>query len=459
LQRSRSSRPGSSPDSRVGAAERARRGRGIACPFLPVFIDNPRVTERPGTAVRLVAALVGLVVALAVVHGRPAAGSQSGEPILILVSLDGWRWDYLERSQAPHVGALARRGVRAEGLVPLFPSKTFPNHYTIVTGLTPDHHGIISNNMRDDRIGERFSLGAPTLRDPRWWSGEPIWTTAIRQGRRAMAMFWPGSDVEIGGVRPTAYRPFDDDVPNEARVRQVLDWLALPERERPSFVTIYFSTTDTAGHDHGPDSAEVLDAARLVDRSVGQLVDGVSALGLSAQTTFVVVSDHGMSALAPERTIYLDDYVDLATVDVVDWSPVLQIAPRSGSVDDLYGRLAERHPALAVYRREALPRHFRFGSHPRVPPVVAIADDGWRITSRPRAAERPVEEWARGDHGFDGRYRSMHGLFVAAGPLLRQSLVVPAFENVHLYEFMCRVLGITPARHDGDRGETARLFR
>ena len=135
--------------------------------------------------------------------------------ILVLVSVDGWRWDYFDRASTPTLHALAARGVRAEGLIPSFPSKTYPNHYTIVTGLYPAHHGIVSNNMWDDAIGERFTMSAPTSKDTRWWGGEPLWATAVKQGQRAASMFWPGSEVEIGGVRPTAWKPFDDDFPND----------------------------------------------------------------------------------------------------------------------------------------------------------------------------------------------------------------------------------------------------
>jgi predicted AlkP superfamily pyrophosphatase or phosphodiesterase len=400
---------------------------------------------------------VCLALVLATAWTLVLAGQRAGtpEPILVLVSFDGWRWDYFDRAATPNLHALAARGVRAEGLIPSFPSKTFPNHYTIVTGLYPAQHGIISNNMWDDAIGEKFGMSAPTAKDSRWWGGEPLWATAIKQGRKASSMFWPGSEVEIGGIRPTAWKPFSDAFPNADRVAQVLTWLALPERERPSFITLYFSDVDTAGHNTGPNSDATMAAAARLDGLLGDLVAGIDRQGLSARTSVVVVSDHGMSQLAPERRIYLDDYVDLATVNVVDWSPVLHIAPTAGTtVDALYSRLRGKHPALAVYRREDLPAYLHFSNNPRIQPIIALADDGWVITAHTRADAR----LSGGDHGYDGRYRSMQGLFVAAGPEIRRGAVVPAFENIHIYEFMCRVLGLKAAKNDGDAGVTTGMM-
>jgi len=386
----------------------------------------------------------------------PAPGAQ---PILILVSLDGWRWDYLQRLNAPHLKALAARGVLSQGLIPSFPSKTYPNHFTLVTGLYPQHHGIVANTMVDAAISsEAFTMTASVSRDPRWWTGEPIWVTAISQGLRGSSMFWPGSDVAIRGVRPSDWLPYDHNKPNGDRVTQVLNWLARSEADRPSFVTLYFSDVDTAGHTYGPGARETLAAAEGLDPYIGRLVAGLDKLGLLAQTTLVVVSDHGMSQQAVDRKVFIDDYIDLRSVDVIDWSPVLQVRPRTITVDAMYRALHGRHPALAVYRREEVPAELHYSSHPRIAPVIAIASEGWQITTRQRFGDQAGHRPA-GDHGYDPRVLQMHGLFVAAGPTLRQGLVVPRFENVHIYELMCRILGLRPARNDGDPAVTAAWMR
>ena len=357
--------------------------------------------------------------------------------------------------------ALANEGVRAEGLIPQFPSKTFPNHYTIVTGLRLASHGIISNNMTDPEIPGRFSLSnRDVLADPRWWGGEPIWNTAERQGLVASALFWPGSETPIGGRQATYWMPYDERMPNAEHVAKSLEWLAQPEGKRPSFLTVYFSDVDHAGHDYGPESSQVREAVAEVDRALAQLVNGVRALGLADRTHYIVVSDHGMSPLSQDRVIVLDDYVDINTVDVVDWSPVVTLSPKDGNVDALYAALKNRHPALAVYRSAELPEKYGLAGHPRLPPVIGIAENGWAIASR-----REFDRWrsagreAGGAHGYDPQVRDMHGIFVAAGLRFRNGMRVPAFENIQIYELMCALMTIEPAKNDGDPAVTRAMLR
>lgn len=383
------------------------------------------------------------------------------QPIVILVSIDGFRWDYLERFKPPALTALAQSGVHAEGLIPQFPSKTFPNHYTIATGLRLANHGIISNNMTDPEIPGRFSLSnREVLADARWWRGDPIWNTAERQGLVTSALFWPGSEAVIGGRQAAYWAPYADAMPNEEHVGKTLEWLALPEGKRPSFLTVYFNDVDSAGHRYGPDSQQVRDAVAAVDVALAQLVDGVRSAGLEDRVNYVIVSDHGMAQLAPERLIILDDLVDLATVDVVDWSPVVTLVPKDGNAQALYTALVNRHPALTVYRSADLPAKYGLASHPRLPPVIGIADEGWAIVGR-----RDAERWKEGGpggggaHGYDPQLKSMHGLFVASGPQVRSGARVPAFENIHIYELLCAMLRITPSANDGDAAVTRPMLR
>jgi len=405
--------------------------------------------------------LVIFAVALLEVACRPVV-LPAERAILLLVSIDGFRWDYLDRYEAPNLRQMAASGVRAEGLIPQFPSKTFPNHYTIVTGLKLANHGIISNNMRDAGIPGEFSLAnRDVLADPRWWGGEPIWNTAEKQGRIAAAMFWPGSETVIGGRQATFWTPFDDGMPHEDRVGRVLEWLKLPDGKRPSFLTLYYSEVDNAGHDDGPESEAVRTAVSNVDRSIGELVAGVKAVGLDDRVHYVVVSDHGMAALSPDRMIVLDDLIDVAQMDVVDWAPVLGLSPKDGDVEKLYATLKDKHPHLAVYRRDEIPAVYGIAGHSRLSPVIGIADEGWYITSK-----REVDRWRqpdrrapRGTHGYDARAKSMQGVFIAAGPRIKSGVTVAAFENIHIYDFMCAVLGLTPAQNDGDPSATRDMLR
>jgi predicted AlkP superfamily pyrophosphatase or phosphodiesterase len=401
--------------------------------------------------------LCAALLALACIGGSATPSAQPTNPdapIVVLISIDGWRWDYLDRFEPPTLTRLARTGVRAEGLVPVFPSKTFPNHYTIVTGQYPARHGIVSNAMVDPALPGRFTLSNRDVQqDTRWWGGEPLWVTAERQGRIAATMFWPGSDVEIAGDRPTHWRLFDNELPDAARVDQLLEWLKQPEPRRPTFLTLYFSAVDTEGHDAGPDSRETREAAHRIDQALDRLVAGVGALGLTTRLHYVIVSDHGMAPLSPERTIVLDDYLDVSRVDLVDVSPILGINPRASSSDEIYRALKNKHRALQVYRRHELPDEFRLRGHPRLAEVVGIADDGWHLTTRAQLA-RDKGRVPGGTHGYDPRHRSMHGLFVATGTRFRRGAVVPAFENVHLYEMICRVLDLRPAPNDGSSAVT-----
>jgi predicted AlkP superfamily pyrophosphatase or phosphodiesterase len=405
--------------------------------------------------------LVGVLLAALLSCARMAPPPPNADPILILISIDGFRWDYLDRFAPPNLLKLASEGVRADGLIPQFPSKTFPNHYTIVTGLTPAHHGIISNNIRDAAIAGEFSLSNREVQlDPRWWGGEPIWNTAEKQGRKSAALFWPGSEVVIGGRRGTYWTPYYDEMPHLERLRRVLDWLQLPEGEKPSFLTLYFSDVDSTGHRNGPDSQEVRDAVARVDTSLGELIDGVRRLGLADRVHYVIVSDHGMAALSTDRTIALDDYLDLSTVDVVDWAPVLGLAPKDGDVERVYAALKDKHPALAVYRSHEIPPEYGLANHPRIPPVFGVAQEGWNITSR-RNIRRWVEDRLSpgGTHGYDNTAKSMQGLFIAAGPRIRAGMRVKPIENIHLYELMCAVLGLQPAKNDGDPAATRDMLR
>ena len=393
---------------------------------------------------------------------RAAAPLPPEQAILILVSIDGFRWDYLDTLRPPTLMRLAGGGVRADGLIPQFPSKTFPNHHTVVTGLTLAHHGIISNNIRDAAIPGEFTLSNREVQsDPRWWGGEPIWNTAERQGRKAAAMFWPGSEFMIGGRRGTYWVPFDNALPHADRINKILGWLRLPEGERPSFLTLYFSDVDNAGHRNGPASVEVKDAVMRVDSSLAALIAGVQQIGLADRVHYVIVSDHGMAALSPDRVIVLDDYIDVAKADVVDWSPVLGLSPRDGDVEGMYAALKDKHPSLAVYRNREIPPEYGLAGHPRVPPIFAIAHEGWQIASKNDVARwnEPDRRSPGGAHGYDGRLQSMHGLFIASGPRLREGMRVKAFDNIHVYELMCAVLGLQPATNDGDPAVTRDMLR
>jgi predicted AlkP superfamily pyrophosphatase or phosphodiesterase len=400
---------------------------------------------------------LAVVLVLVSLCGAASARQGAGDPpILVLISFDGWRHDYIEKQPVPNLKALAARGVRATSMIPSFPVLTFPNHYTVVTGLYPEHHGVVGNTMRDASMPERFTQSSETGKDPRWWGGEPVWVTAMRQGRRAATMFWPGSEAAIGGMRPTYWKPYDKTFATPNRVAQALTWLALPAAERPSFVSLYFEEVDTAGHDFGPDSPELAGAAAHLDDALGTLVAGVHRLGLDDRTSIVIVSDHGMAPVSYDRVIYLDALIDLSTVDILEYGANLQLNPRDGDVEALYRKLHGKHPKLAIYRRNEVPARLHFRDSARIPAIVGVPADGWVVTSGERLTQ---EELHVGAHGFEPRTPDMGALFVAAGPPLKRGIVVGPFENIHVYDLLCRLLQITPAKNDGSPDVTRGFFR
>ena len=388
----------------------------------------------------LAAALLGCAI-------QPSASAQSGTGAVVLLALDGFRPSYLDRPVSRHLRELAREGVRARWLVPVFPTLTFPNFYTIATGLYPEHHGIISNTINDSILG-RFSLrDTAVVHDPRWWGGEPIWVTAVRQGKRAATFFWPGSDVAIDGVRPTYYQVFNSKVPNAARVRQVLEWLSQPTDRAPQLITLYLGDVDDAAHQFGPEAKETDSAIARVDSAVGAITSGIRQRGLARQVNLVVVSDHGMAEVKPEHFIYLDDLIDTGEVTLGEVGAVTGLSPRHGAGEDVYRRL-QGVPHLTVYRKENLPSRYHYRNNPRIPPIMIVADEGWALTSR-RYVAAHGGRLLRGMHGYPPDVPSMRAIFLACGPAFKRGAVVAPFQNIHIYPLLTHVLGLQPAPNDG----------
>jgi predicted AlkP superfamily pyrophosphatase or phosphodiesterase len=401
---------------------------------------------------------VAVLLSLAQVSAPRAVAQPTLRPRVVLISLDGFRADYLDRPGAVHLRALASRGVRAERLVPSFPSKTFPNHYTLVTGLYPEHHGITANVMQDSLLG-RFATGNdPSGRDARWWLGEPIWVTAERQQMHTAVLFWPGNEAAIGGVRPHWWQRYDGAVTHAQRVQQVLSWLSMPDESAPRFLAVYFSEVDSKGHDFGPRAPQTDSAIARVDSAVGAIAHGITALNFDDRVNLIVVSDHGMTEIARDRLIALDELVSPDSLTVVDMEPVSAIVPKPGAEDYVLRALRGAHPHLAVWRKRDVPARFHFNSGTRIAPIVALADEGWTVVAS-RNATTMVPGQVKGAHGYDNQLPSMGALFVAAGPAFKRGLRVAPFENVHVYPLLAHVLGLTPAHTDGSLTAVRAILR
>lgn len=427
--------------------------RRLLSPFLLVLLAVGAGVTAPGCA-------SGAEATVEAASGAEDRATEAEDRALVLVSIDGFRTDYLDREDLDLSALRAvAEGVRAERLIPVFPTKTFPNHYSLVTGLHPEAHGIVGNTMRDptmlDANGEpaRFSLSnREAIIDGRWWGGEPIWVTAENQGLTAGTVFWPGSEAEIAGVRPTRWIPYDGDMPYADRVDLALSWL----RAGDDLVTLYFEAVDSAGHRYGPDAPETDAAIERVDDALDRLLAGLQEHGLAETTDVVVVSDHGMVELSRDRVVVLDDAVDLETVDV-DWGEPVGIWPEPGvDVDALVERVSALDHVTA-YRKEDVPERLHYSDNVRIPPVVLLADDGWTVSSRDyldRYDDRP----SGGGHGWDNAFESMHGIFLATGPSFRDGLATGPIRTVDVYGVVAAALGLDPAPNAGDPSVADRVL-
>jgi len=397
----------------------------------------------------LVAAIVSLLVSSCTISPKPAMADGP----LILISLDGFRWDYLQKYDAPTLRELASGGVHATRLTPSFPSKTFPNHYTIVTGLYPEHHGIVSNWFFDPESKETFGMSkVESNTQSRWWGGEPVWITAEKQGVRAACFFWPGSEMENHGLRPSLYTAFDGKMTSAKRVDGLLAWFDLPPAQRPRLSTLYFDVVDHAGHKYGPDAPETGAAVKEVDNAVAQLLAGLAARGLRDKTSLVIVSDHGMSECGPDKVIFLENLMDVSQVQVESTGPNGGVRPKPG-VDLatlVAGIRAKAPPQLRVYLRAEVPARFHYNEGERIPPIVLTADDHWNIESNVGWPNRQLT-YVRGTHGWDPATSNMGALFIASGPAFKHHVEIPDVENIHIYNLLCSALGLKPAPNDGDQ--------
>lgn len=396
----------------------------------------------------LALALSALILA-ACAHAPAAEGER---PLAILVSIDGFRADYLDRGITPNLSRLAEEGARG-AMRPSFPTKTFPNHYTLVTGLRPDRHGIVDNTMEDPEIpGVVFRLAdKKVVADPRWWAdATPLWVTAERGGLRTATMFWPGSDVQIQGTWPTDWLAFDQSMPTEARVDQVLAWMDRPPAARPAFVTLYFDEVDTIGHHDGPESPELNAAVSRVDAAIGKLARGLATRGVTAN--LVITADHGMAPVSVQRVIYLDDLLPAEAGRSLALGAFMTYRPAPGREAQVEAALLKPHPHMACWRKGEIPARYHYGTHRRVPPIFCLPHTGWEISTRAWIAARGLKG---GNHGFDPYSPEMRAVFIGSGPAFRRGARAADFDNVDVYPLLARLIGVRPEPNDGDLDQLA----
>ena len=373
------------------------------------------------------------------------APQEQRAPVTILVSIDGFRPDYLQRKVTPNLNELAASGISGS-MRPSFPSITFPNHWTLVTGLRPDRHGVVGNRMEDTaHPGMTFTMQSE---EPFWWTqAEPIWITAEKAGIRSATMFWPGANVDFSGVRPQDWQQYGHEVSNRQRVDAVIDWLRRPAATRPRFLTLYFDTVDSAGHMNGPDGLKTNAAVAAVDAAIGQLRQALVTLGQSAN--LVIVSDHGMAATSPDRVIELDKVVDPTSFRFITGGPYVGLEPQPGKEATLAETLLKPHDHMQCWRKGELPNALHYGKHPRVPSFICLAEISWLINEKAPPADKPIKPG--GAHGYDPAAPEMAAVFIANGPAIRASGPIRSFDNVDIAPLVRNLIGLPQDKTlDGD---------
>ncbi|MDM1042099.1 MULTISPECIES: ectonucleotide pyrophosphatase/phosphodiesterase [Empedobacter] len=374
-----------------------------------------------------------------VIENRVNDAKQQDKPYVILISADGFRYDYAQKHEAKNLLALAKNGVKADAMYPSFPSVTFPNHYTIVTGLTPIHHGLVGNNMLDREVGDRYSLGnRNAVINPKWYGGTPIWNLAEQNKMLAACYYWPGSEAPINGMFPTYSYKYSEKSPIDYRIQQVVNWLELPAEKRPHLITFYFPEVDHAGHSFGPDAPETKEAVQFVDQSIKKLNDEVAKTGL--KVNFVFVSDHGMTRIDDENPLKLPIKIDESKVQVAsNGSYVSLFVKDKNDIESIYKEIkAVQNNTFEVYKTTNVPSKYHFDKkndrYNRIGDIILIAHSPNYFSNK---------NAPKGSHGFYVKETlEMKATFMAWGPNIKSGKEIKVFPNTEIYPMLAKILGL-----------------
>lgn len=375
------------------------------------------------------------------------------DQIVVVVSLDAFRWDYDSLYNTPVLNDIAVRGVEAIRMIPSFPTKTFPNHYSIATGLYPDHHGLINNTFFAPDLGLLYRIGDRSMvENPGFYGGEPFWVTAHKAGMVTASFFWVGSEAPVMGVQPDYWKRFDSKIPFDVRIDTVIKWLSYPEGRRPRLVTLYFEEPDAISHKYGPLAPETAKVVYSLDSLVGVLRKGLRHVPDAGKINLIILSDHGMGATTRYNNI-LDTLPSRLVKDIYGGSPVWLCNPVDGKADSLVW-FVNMQKGVRAYKSNEVPDYLHYGTHPRMTEVVIIAEPGYVAGLKP-----DNQSYSKGDHGYDWKYRDMHSIFYGEGPSFREGARVDTLYNVDVYNIVCRILGLRPADNDGNQQRVNPLFR
>jgi predicted AlkP superfamily pyrophosphatase or phosphodiesterase len=378
---------------------------------------------------------------------------------LIVVSIDGFRNEYLSRSLTPEINAVGAEGVRAKYMQSQFPTLTFPNHYSIVTGLYPESHGIVGNTFYAPEFKEYFNYKNSSAKQDKWWGGEPIWATAQKQGKKCNVVFWPGSEAKIKDIRPTNYLNYShaQEYSTVDRVDLALSYLDLKSQEKPDLILLYFSLVDQNGHKYGPDSSQVTEALKEINSGIGRLVKGIESRGLNSYTDLILVADHGMSKRGPPELSIMKLYDSISPkvverLEVRSSAPLVMLQPRDPSEkENLFEILNSTSVGKPwkVFLKDKMPSKYNYGHNDRISDIIVLADNGFTVYTNSTA----FDHYTMGTHGYDPFLEDMHTIFLAKGPSFKKGGIVENFEIVELYNLMSEILGISPAPNNGTNFE------
>lgn len=368
-------------------------------------------------------------------------------PYTILISFDGFRWDYTNRGITPNFDYIEKHGVKALSLKPSFPSITFPNHISIVTGMYPSNHGVIANTMYDPATDKLYSLrDTAEVRDAYWYKGEMIWETARRQGVITASYFWPGSEMNLEYRRPTYYEKYEHERDYLERINGVINWLKLPYNERPKFITLYYDLTDSEGHRYGPNSQQVNNAIARLDSLIGVLFNKLDEIKLRDSVNLIIVSDHGMTEISTDRYVNIEEIASCRSCKFFNRGAVMNIFIKSKSeVDEVFDKLKHNESHYRVYKSAEIPEHFHFRNNHLIGDLFVLADPGWSVGTL-KDKDR-MSDYNGGNHGFDNSFMDMHGIFYAIGPSFKENYTTGTIENINIYPLLCKIMNIIPRQN------------
>lgn len=360
--------------------------------------------------------------------------------------MDAFRWDYNKIYDTPNLNKLAEEGVKADRMISSFPTITFPNHYSIATGLYPDHHGLINNSFAAPDLGLFYRMGdRAAVENPAFYGGEPVWVTAEKQGALSASFFWVGSEAPVAGMHPSYWKKYDENVTYEERIDTVIKWLSYPLQKRPELVTLYFDEPDATSHDFGPVSPVTGKVVHRLDSLIGVLRYKLSELPEAAKINLIVVSDHGMASVTSEKYINIKGLVPNRMIaSITGGNPVYMINAAEGKKDSVL-ILLNKSKGLKAYNKSELPSKWHYGTNPRIPEIVVVADSSWSIGTRPDGSSI-----RKGAHGYDNANPDMFSIFYATGPAFKKHFRFDTLNNVDVYNLVCRILNIKPSENDGD---------